>query len=209
MPIRIVLADDHAILRQGLKLLFANAGITVVGEAADGAEAVKLARDLHPQVVVLDLAMPNMNGIDAATQIRQDLGIPCILLTMHAEDHYVLRALSLGIAGYVLKFNAAREVVQAVNEVVRGNVYLSPGISGIVVREMLNKDTAREELLTLRERQVVQLIAEGNSTKEVSSQIGVSVRTGESHRARIMEKLDIHETAGLVRYAIRQGLTQP
>ncbi len=164
---------------------------------------------LHPQVVVLDLSMPIMNGIEAGAQIRQELGIPGILLTMHAEEHYVLRAFASGIAGYVLKSKAASDLVQAVEEVARGNVYLSPGISGTVVRQMLNKDANRVELLTLRERQVLQLIAEGNSTKQVSTQIGISVRTGESHRSRIMEKLDIHETAGLVRYAVRQGLIQP
>lgn len=209
MSIRVVLADDHAILRSGLKIVFANAGMTVVGEAEDGAEAVRVARMLHPQVVVLDLSMPIMNGIEAGAQIRQELGIPGILLTMHAEEHYVLRAFASGIAGYVLKSKAASDLVQAVEEVARGNVYLSPGISGTVVRQMLNKDATRVELLTLRERQVLQLIAEGNSTKQVSTQIGISVRTGESHRSRIMEKLDIHETAGLVRYAVRQGLIQP
>ncbi len=210
MPIRVVLADDHGVLRDSLKLLLEQEGISVVGEAENGAEAVKLARTLHPQVVVTDLSMPIMNGIEAAAEIRKELGIPTILLTMHAEEHYVLRAFQAGVVGYLLKSKVASDLVTALQEVARGNVYLSPGISRAVIHEMLNKDaTAKTEILTLRERQALQLIAEGKTTKEVAQLMGISVRTGESHRARIMEKLNIHETAGLVRYAIRQGLVQP
>jgi len=195
-------------LRDGLKVLLEKNGFTIVGEAENGAQAVEIARSVRPQVVVMDLSMPVMNGIEGASEIRQESGIPTILLTMHAEEHHVLRAFKAGIAGYVLKSKAASDLVQAIHEVTRGNVYLSPGISATVIREMLNKDTAGADLLTLRERQVLQLIAEGNTTKELSHRLGVSVRTGDSHRSRIMEKLKIHETAGLVRYAIRQGFIE-
>ncbi len=209
MSVRVILADDHAMLRDALKVLLEKHGMTVVGEAENGAQAVQLARTARPHLMVMDLSMPVMNGIEAASEIQKELGIPTILLTMHSDEQHVLRAFRAGVVGYVLKAKAASDLVQAIQEVVRGNVYLSPGISGTVVREMLNKGEKPEEALTLRERQVLQLIAEGKTTKEVAQLLGVSVRTGESHRARIMEKLEIHETAGLVRYAIRQGLIEP
>src|SRR5215813_9728435 len=209
MSIRVVLVDDHAMLREGLRVLLERGGLTVAGEAENGAEAVKTVRSARPQVVVMDLSMPVMNGIEAAAEIRQESGVPSVLLTMHSEEQHVLRAFRSGIAGYVLKSKASSDLVQAIREVANGNTYLSPGISGMVIREMLNKDVAQDELLTLRERQVLQLIAEGNTTKELSVLLGMSVRTGESHRSRIMEKLNLHETASLVRYAIRQGLVKP
>ncbi|MBZ5725439.1 MAG: response regulator transcription factor [Acidobacteriia bacterium] len=208
MAVRVVLVDDHAMLREALKILLEKHNLTVVGEAENGAQAVQLVRHCRPQVVVMDLSMPIMNGIDAAAEIRKDSGTPTILLTMHAEEQHVLRAFRAGVVGYVLKSKAASDLMQAIHEVILGNVYLSPGISGAVIREMQNKNKAEEDTLTLRERQVLQLIAEGKTTKEVAQLLGVSVRTGESHRARIMEKLAIHETAGLVRYAIRQGLIE-
>jgi len=208
MGVRVVLADDHAMLRDGLKVLLEKNGLSVVGEAENGAQAVAMALAVRPQVVVIDLSMPVMNGIEAAAEIRRESGIPSILLTMHAEEQHVLRAFKAGIAGYVLKMKAAADLVQAIQEVMRGNVYLSPGISATVIREMLNKEAPGAEVLTLRERQVLQLIAEGKTTKELSHLLGVSVRTGDSHRSRIMEKLEIHETAGLVRYAIRTGLIE-
>jgi len=191
--------------RDGLKLVLERAGFTVVGDAADGLEAIDLARKFRPKVVIMDLSMPIMNGIDAAVQIRQETGIQTLLLTMQTEEHYILRAFSAGVSGYILKSRAATDLLEAIHEVVRGNLYLSPGISNTIVREMLNKDSSHRVELSLRERQVLQLIAEGKSTKEISALIGISVRTGESHRARIMEKLEIHDIAGLVRYAIRQG----
>ena len=208
MGIRVVLADDHAMLRDGLKVLLEKNGLSIVGEAENGAQAVEMALAVRPQVVVIDLSMPVMNGIEAAAEIRRESGIPSILLTMHAEEQHVLRAFKAGVGGYVLKMKAAADLVQAIQEVTRGNVYLSPGISATVIREMLNKEAPGAEVLTLRERQVLQLIAEGKTTKELSHLLGVSVRTGDSHRSRIMEKLEIHETASLVRYAIRTGLIE-
>lgn len=205
MSIRILLADDHAMFREGLRMVLERRGLTVVGEAENGADAIALARELKPSVVVMDLSMAVMNGIEAATQIRQETGIPSVLLTMQTEEHYVLRAFSAGLSGYVMKSRAATDLIQAIQEVCQGNLYVSPGISDAVVSAMLIGDSNCMDGLTLRERQVLQLIAEGKSTKEIAAMMGVSVRTAESHRARIMEKLNVHEIAGLVRYAIRRG----
>jgi DNA-binding NarL/FixJ family response regulator len=205
MSIRIILADDHAMFREGLRLLLERAGITVVGEAENGVELIDLARSLRPQAVITDMSMPLMNGIEAAAAIRRELGIPGILVTMHSEPQYVVRAMSAGLVGYVLKSQAGACLVEAVREVARGNVYLSPGVSNTVLQGMLAKT---EEPLTARERQVLQLIAEGHTTKEIAHFMTITVRTGESYRASIMEKLNIHNTAGLVRYALKQGLAQ-
>lgn len=210
MPLRVLLADDHLIVRQGLKALLQREGLEVVGEASDGHEAVRLAGDLHPEVAVLDLSMPLLNGIDAARQILQTSPrMKTILLTVHTEDQYVLEALRAGISGYVLKTQAALDLVQAIQDVSRGATYLSPGVSRAVVQAYLATADLLPDPLTPREREVLQLIAEGKTTKETAQLLGVSVKTAESHRTRIMEKLDIHETAGLVRYAIRRGLIQP
>lgn len=210
MSLRILLADDHGIFRQGVKALLEREGFRVDGEAADGHTAIQMAAQLTPDVVVVDLAMPLLNGLDAAREIiRVSPRTRTILLTMHAEDPYVARALQAGIRGYVLKSQAAEDLVQAIREVARGAVYLSPGVSQTVVEAYLAKRDLPSDPLTPREHQVLQLIAEGKTTKEVAALLGVSVKTAESHRMRIMTKLDIHETAGLVRYAIRQGLIRP
>ena len=210
MSLRILLADDHGIFRQGVKALLEREGFRVDGEAADGHTAIQMASQLTPDVVVVDLAMPLLNGLDAAREItRVSPRTRTILLTMHAEDPYVARALQAGVRGYVLKSQAAEDLVQAIREVARGAVYLSPGVSQTVVEAYLTKRDLPTDPLTPREHQVLQLIAEGKTTKEVASLLGVSVKTAESHRMRIMTKLDIHETAGLVRYAIRQGLVRP
>jgi two-component system, NarL family, response regulator NreC len=210
MALNIVIADDHVIVRQGLKSLLEREGHRVVGEAADGFEAVRLCKEFTPDVAVLDLSMPTLNGVDAAKEIAQvSAKTKTILLTMHTEDQYVLRALRAGITGYVLKTKAAVDLMQAIHEVSRGMTYLSSGVSGTVVQAYLAKSDIPPDPLSHRERQVLQLIAEGKSTKEAASVLGVSVKTAESHRTRIMEKLDIHETATLVRYAIRRGLVQP
>jgi two-component system, NarL family, response regulator NreC len=210
MPLRILLADDHEIFRQGLRALLERGGFTVAGEASDGHAAIQMAAQLSPDVAVVDLAMPLLNGLDAAREItRVSSRTRTILLTMHAEDPYVAKALQAGIRGYVLKSQAAEDLIQAIREVGRGAVYLSPGVSESVVEAYLAKRDLPLDPLTPRERQVLQLIAEGKTTKEVAAMLGVSVKTAESHRMRIMTKLDIHETAGLVRYAIREGLVRP
>jgi two-component system response regulator NreC len=210
MPLRIILADDHLIVRQGLRSILEQEAHTVLGEAGDGREAIRLAQELRPDVAVLDLAMPLLNGLDAAREIvRVSPQTKTILLTMHTEDPYVMEAMRAGVKGYLLKTQAAQDLVQAVREVSRGAMYLSPGISRTVVEAYLAKSELPPDPLTSREREVLQLIAEGKTTKEVAVILGVSVKTAESHRTRIMGKLEIHETATLVRYAIRRGLIQP
>jgi two-component system, NarL family, response regulator NreC len=210
MPERILLADDHALVREGLGSLLKDEGFDVVGSASDGLEAVRLADALKPDVAVLDLGMPQMNGLDAArTILRSAPGTKIVILTMHTEAPYVIEALRAGAHGYVLKTQATVHLVQAIREVARGSTYLSPGISRTVVDAVLAGGDAPRDPLTTREREVLQLIADGKSAKEIAAALDISVRTAEAHRAHIMEKLDIHETAGLVRYAIRQGFVVP
>ena len=206
---RILLCDDHAVVRQGLRALLEREKFEVSAEAANGYEAVRLARDSCPDVAILDIAMPVLNGLDAAREIRRACPkSKVLLLTMYTEDRYVLEALRAGIHGYILKSHAATELIQAIQQVCQGKVYLSPGISQAVVEAYLAKTDIPPEPLSHREREVLQLVAEGKTTKEVARFLGVSVKTAESHRTRIMQKLDIHETANLVRYAIRRGLIQ-
>ncbi|HEV2421432.1 MAG: response regulator transcription factor [Candidatus Acidiferrales bacterium] len=209
MPIQVLLADDHQIVRQSLKVLLEKEGLKIVGEASNGQEAVKIAESLHPDVAVLDVSMAVLNGIDAAKEIQKvSPQTKTIFLTVHDEDPYLLDALRVGAKGYVVKTHAAENLVQAIREASRGGVYLSPEVSRAVVQAYQNKTELSSEPLSPRERQVLQLIAEGKTTKEVAGVLNISVKTAETHRTRIMEKLDIHETAGLVRYAIRRGLVQ-
>jgi DNA-binding NarL/FixJ family response regulator len=205
-----VLADDHVLVRQGLKSLLEREQFQVVAEASDGQEAVRASESLHPDIVVIDISMPLLNGIEAV----RELGRSCpktkaILLTQHEEDQYIREALEAGAKGYVLKNQAASDLVHAIQQVSRGQFYLSPGISRAVVEAYRTKADSPADPLTGRERQVLQLIAEGKSTKDAASLLGISVKTAESHRMNLMQKLDIHETASLVRYAVRRGLIQP
>jgi len=210
VPNRILLADDHAIVRQGLKALLEREGFTVIAEAEDGQAAVRAARERCPDVAVLDFSMPLLNGRDAAREILQVCPrAKAILLTMHTDDHYVLEALQIGVKGYVVKSQASGDLVRAINEVQRGMTYLSPGVSQTVVQAFLSNAAMPRDPLTSREREVLQLVAEGKSTKEIAQLLAISFKTAESHRTRIMKKTDIHETAGLVRYAVRRGLIQP
>jgi two-component system response regulator NreC len=207
---QVLIADDHPLIRQGVRTLLEQHGFTVVGEAADGREATKLAHELEPDVAILDLAMPLLNGLDAARDItRASRRTKTIVVTVHTADQYVLAALQAGVRGYVLKSQATAELVQAIQEVMRGGRYLSPGISEAVVQAYLAKTDLPADPLTPREREVLQPIAEGKTTKDIAGLLGLSVKTVESHRTRLMEKLDIRQTAGLVRYAIRRGLIQP
>ena len=210
MPIRVVLADDHILVRQGLKSLLEREKIQVIAEASDGQEVVRLAETHNPDIAVIDISMPILNGIDAA----RELGRSCpktkaILLTQHEEDQYIREALQAGVKGYVLKNQAASDLMNAIQQVSKGQFYLSPGISRAVMEAYRTKSDGPADPLTARERQVLQLIAEGKSTKDAASLLGISVKTAESHRMRLMQKLDIHETASLVRYAVRRGLVQP
>jgi len=210
MPIRVVLADDHVLVRQGLKSLLEREGFQVVAEASDGQEAVRYVQTLKPDIAVLDITMPILNGLDAARQMS--LSSPkakTILLTQHDEEQYLSEALDAGVKGYVLKSQVASDLIQAIRQVSRGEVYLSPGVSSAVMEAYRFKSAKPRDALTTRERQVLQLIAEGKSTKDVASVLGISVKTAESHRTRLMQKLDIHETASLVLYAVRRGIVQP
>ena len=182
----------------------------VVAEAGDGHEAVRLADKHKPDVAVLDLVMPNLNGLDAGRQILQQSDLTrVVLLTMQTEDHQVAAALRAGIKAYLLKTQAAEDLVEAIKEVMRGHVFLSSAVSRVVVDGYLSGTQAPLDPLAPRERVVLQLVAEGKTSKEIAAMINVSVKTAESYRANIMEKLDIHDTAGLVRYAIRRGLVIP
>ena len=208
--ITVLLADDHQVVRQGLKVLLEREGFHVVAEASDGQQAVQLAKQFQPDVAVLDLAMPILNGLDAAREIQKvSEKTKPIILTMHTENHYILEGLQAGAKGFVMKTHAAEDLVQAIREASRGRTYLSPEVSQTVVQAYQDKIDIRPEPLSPRERQVLQLIAEGKSTKEVAGLLNISVKTAETHRTRIMEKLDVHETAGLVRYAIRRGMIEP
>ena len=210
MPTRILLADDHLIVREALKALLEGEGFSIVAEVGDGQEATRVARERCPDVAVLDLAMPLLNGLDAAREIlRSCPRAKAILLTIHTEDHYVFEARRAGIKGYVSKTQAAADLVRAINEVLRGGVYLSPSISQRVVQAHPTKSEGRADPLTPREREVLQLLAEGKTSKEIARLLGIAVGTAEEYRFRIMKKLDIHSTAGVVRYAIREGLVQP
>jgi DNA-binding NarL/FixJ family response regulator len=210
MPIRVVLADDHVLVRQSLKSLLEREGFQVVGEASDGQEALLHIESLHPDIAVMDITMPILNGLEAAREMpRRSPKTSTILLTQHGEDQYVSEALAAGVKGYVLKSQVASDLLQAIQQVSRGQVYLSPGVSRAVMEAYRSKSEGAGDPLSPRERQVLQLIAEGKSTKDVASLLGISVKTAESHRTRMMQKLDIHETASLVRYAVRRGIVEP
>jgi two-component system response regulator NreC len=210
VPPRILLADDHEIFRQGLKSLLEREGFEIFGDAADGQEAVRLARELRPDAAILDFAMPTLNGLDAAREIRRiSPETRIVLLTMHTEDRYVLEALRGGVRGYVVKTQAAADLVQAIRDVFLGQIYLCSAVSRALVEAYLTRsEIPIDPPLTSRERQVLQLVAEGNTTKEIGQRLGVSTKTAETHRTRVMQKLDIHDTAGLVRYAIRHGVIE-
>ncbi len=209
MSLRVLVAEDHQLVSDGIVALLRAAGHEIVGRASDGQTAVRLAETLHPDIAVLDASMPLLNGIDASRaiqKIRPDT--KAIIVTVHDEDEYVLNAFRAGVRGYVLKKQAAADLLQAIKEVQAGSVYVSPGMSRALVDAVRTNTEMRSDLLTGREREVLQLVAEGKTSKEIASVLDVSVKTAETHRANIMNKLDIHETAGLVRYAIRHGMVE-
>jgi len=211
---RVLVADDHTIVRQGLRaVLEAEPDIEVVGEAADGYEAVKKASALSPDVVVMDVSMPRMNGLEATAHIvKSGTRTRVVALTIHSSEEYVYSCLKAGAKGYLLKESASSDLVQAIRIVRNGGTYLHPAISVHVVSEYLKRPdprtrTGEPDVLTARERQVLQLIAEGHTNKEIATLLTLSVKTVEAHRARVMEKLRIHNVAGLTRYAISRGIT--
>ena len=209
MMTRVLVADDHPVVRQGLKSLLTREGFSVVAEAADGREALQQVEAVHPEVALLDLGMPGLNGLDAAREIMQSsAGTKVVILTQHTEEPYILEALRAGVHGYVLKSQSVSDVVQAIRDVTRGKLYVSPAISEVVVSAYRGQTRLPADLLTTREREVLQLVAEGKSTKKIAEILGIAQKTAESHRSHLMVKLGIHEVAGLVRYAVRRGLIQ-
>jgi DNA-binding NarL/FixJ family response regulator len=206
---RVVLADDHVLVREGLESILEQEGFEIVGEASDGRAASKICQVLQPDIAVLDIAMPVLNGIDAGREImRLCPNTKVVLLTMYKEDGYVLAGLRAGIAGYVLKSNAASSLVQAIDAVLNGEVYMSPGVSRTLVRAYLASASEPPDPLSLAERELLQLVAEGATMAEIAAQLGISEETAETQRAQIMAKLDIHSLAGLVRYAITHHLVE-
>ncbi len=211
--IRVIVADDHHLVRQGTRALLEKAGgIEVVGEAADGQEAVQLVERLAPNVLVMDIAMPRLNGAEAAARVRAlGIGTQVVILSMYSDETLVRQALRNGAKGYLLKRSVTEELLLAVRAASRGEIYLSPAISGYVLEDFLTTqaDSARLspiDQLTPREREVLQLVAEGNTNSQIAAKMNVSEKTVEKHRASLMAKLDVHDVAGLVRIAIKHGL---
>ncbi len=211
-PFKILLVDNHALVRAGIRALLEQIpNVLVVGEAGDGREALKLVEQCRPHLVLMDITMPVMNGLEATVRIVKDFpGVRVVMLSVHTDEEYVLQALRAGAAGYLLKDAGRAELEIAVAAVARGETYLSPAVSRHVVGDYVRRTGSglegRLETLTPRQREILQLIAEGKSTKEIASILDVSVKTVETHRAQLMERLDIHDVAGLVRYAIRTGV---
>ena len=211
MSWKVLLCDDHRVLREGLRtLLGQREGIEVVAEASNGREAVALTKSLAPHVVLLDISMPDMNGTEAARLITQDCpNTRVIALSVHSDRRYVMGMLQAGASGYLVKSCAFDEISAAIDAVCRGEAYLSSAVTGTLVDDVRRAENREpcESPLTSREREVLQLVAEGVSTKEIASRLHVSVKTVESHRAQIMLKLDLHSVAELTKYAIREGIT--
>jgi DNA-binding NarL/FixJ family response regulator len=213
MTIRVLLADDHKIVREGMRsLLEKEPDIDVVAMADNGRKAIQLARELKPDVAVLDIAMPEMNGIEATRRISSDdPEITVLVLSMHSARRFVTEALSAGAKGYLLKDCASEELVRAIRTVAANETYLSPKVAGVIVKDYLKHSPettlSPESFLTNREREILQLISEGKSTKEIAFKLAVSIKTIETHRHQIMKKLNLHSVAELTKYAIREGLT--
>ncbi|HKE15367.1 MAG TPA: response regulator transcription factor [Kofleriaceae bacterium] len=210
-PIRVLLADDHTLVRAGIRgLLTELPGVEVVGEAGDGQEALRLIEEVRPDVVLLDVGMPGLNGLEVAGRIATlDPAIRVVILSMHLSEEYVLRALRAGCAGYLLKASAVSELEVAIRRVADGETYLTPAVSRRVLSDYVQRTRGAEEpleALTPRQREVLQLVAEGNSSKEIAQRLGLSPKTVETHRAQIMERLGVHDVTGLVLFAVRVGL---
>ncbi|MHB8923025.1 MAG: response regulator [Thermoleophilia bacterium] len=214
--IRLLLADDHAILRSGLvRLLGEQSDIEVVGEAENGREAVQKVQELHPDIVLMDIGMPVMNGMEATKQIKKrDQQVKVLVLTMHDNEEYLFQVLQAGASGYVLKKAADSDLVNAIHVVARGDCFLYPSAAKMVVEDYLEKmksgsePTSTFDTLTEREREILKLVAEGYTNREIAESLFISVKTVETHKANIMEKLNLHKRAELVRYAIRKGILQ-
>jgi two-component system, NarL family, response regulator NreC len=211
--VRVLIADDHGIVRKGLRLqLEQNAQFHVVGEATDGREALRLAEELKPDVVIMDIAMPNLNGIQATAQIvKRNPQVGVIILSMHSDESYLTRTLTAGAKGYLLKDNADVDLYRAVQVVAQGKSFFSPAIANTLLEDYMRQLQQRGlqdsyDLLTSREKEILQLLAEGKSNKEVASALILSLNTVETHRTRIMQKLDLHSAADIVLYAVRKKI---
>jgi DNA-binding NarL/FixJ family response regulator len=213
VPYRILLADDHKIIRDGLRsLLGKEEDMVVIAEAENGRKALQLTRKLSPDVIIMDVSMPDLNGIDAARQIiGEQPGLKIVALSMHSEKQFVEGMLKAGVSGYLLKDTAFEELIKAIRVVCAGKKYLSPDVTDIVLNEFISPNIKTDDqsatALTTREREVLQLIAEGRSTKEVAGKLHISVKTVETHRKNIMDKLGLHTVAELTKYAVREGIT--
>lgn len=208
--IRVLIADDHSLVRAGFRALLESQNIEVVGEAGDGREAIELTRLHHPHIVLMDIGMPGLNGVEAAARISKEFPFARVLiLSMHANEEYVLQALRAGAAGYLLKDSGKQELVLAVKSVMEGKTYLSPEVSKHVIDnyvESVGSKIDPLERLTPRQREILQLVAEGKTNKEIAHVLRIAVKTVDTHRAQLMDRLDIHDVTGLVRFAIQMGL---
>lgn len=213
-PVRVVLAEDHTLFRAGIRSLLSDLpDLQVVAEAAEGREALRLIAEHQPDVALLDISLPGLNGLEVLARLAKDrAAVRVIVLSMHAHEEYVRQALRAGAAGYLLKDASVAELELAIKAVLRGESYLSPAISQHVVKWIRGKEPVSGgslERLSSRQREILQLIAEGHSTKSIATVLNLSPKTVETHRAELMMRLDIHEVAGLVRYAVRMGLVSP
>jgi two-component system, NarL family, response regulator NreC len=207
MKRKVFLVDDHIIFRDGLRTLIEKEGMEVVGEAENGRNAIKLVEKLMPNIIIMDVSMPDMNGIEATRKITAaNPDVKVIALSMHSDNRFVLGMLEAGAAGYLLKDCAFGELASAINQVMTGNTYLSPKIADVVVKGYLNKKTVKGTVLTSREREILQLIAEGLTAAEIADKVFLSVKTIETHRRNIMQKLNMRSPVDLTKYAIREGL---
>ncbi len=209
-PIRVLLADDHTLVRAGFRSLLEKLGFQVVGEAETGAEAIRLVEKLKPDIVLMDIAMPELNGLEATTRIVHDYpGVHVIILSMHATAEYARRAVRAGAAGYLVKDASAAEFDHALQAVRRGQVFLSPRISKFIVDDYVSSGISKAtpiDNLTARQREILQLIVEGHTRKAIAEKLNISVKTVDTYRAQLMDQLDIHDVAGLVRFAVSYGL---
>jgi DNA-binding NarL/FixJ family response regulator len=216
--IKVLLADDHALVRAGIiSLLQQLSGIQVIAEAGDGHETLRLIKETSPDIVLLDISMPGLNGLEITDRVNKEFPkIRIIILSMHMNEEYVLHAIRVGAAGYLLKNSGIEELELAIKSVARGEMYLSPPVSRQVIMDYIKRFNSKTghkkskselcEILTPRQREILQLIAEGSTTKEIANKLKVSIKTVDTHRTQLMERLDIHDIAGLVRYAIRMGI---
>ncbi|HAD80930.1 MAG: DNA-binding response regulator [Candidatus Edwardsbacteria bacterium RIFOXYD12_FULL_50_11] len=213
MTLKIIIADDHKIVREGLKtLLEKQSGIKVVAETSDGLAVVKLAQEHLPDLVIMDITMPGLNGIGATRRVKEICpAAKIMILSMHADRRYVMEALKAGAMGYLLKDSAFEELIQAIKSIVKGKIYLSSDITDVLVRDYLinerDADPSVYSLLSAREREVLQLLAEGKSTRQTADKLSISVKTVETHRQQLMQKLNLRGIAELTKYAVREGLT--